>query len=202
MENADRPKAGVLARAGAVFLALCALGGCALSPQTIQVAPKPVVSAQAFGAGRSIALSVVDTRERAWFGRRGGIYDTSYIEPAGDITVPVREAVVTALGQYGFQVQPADAPADASMLVDIGAIDYEAAGTPAMTTVTTRADLGVVLRTPDGKEYSGRSKVSQSQEVPLMPDAARNEALINGTLTRALERMMLQPDVLRFLQSL
>lgn len=185
----------------ALVLALGAvLGGCALSPQTVQVAPAPEVTPQDIGAGRGVALSVVDTRERDWFGRRGGIYDTSYVQPSGDITLPVREAIGGALSQYGFRVQAAGEPADLSMMVDIGAIDYEATGTPAMTTVTTRADLGVVLRSPRGEEYSGRSKVSQSKDVALVPDARQNGELINQTLSRAIERMLQQPDVLRFLQ--
>lgn len=188
------------AAACAVLLAaVLACSACALSPQVVTLAPVPAVTGKTFGANRTIALSVVDKRERAYFGTRGGLYQTAYIEPAGDITAPIRAALAGGLAGYGFRVVATGEPADYSMLVDVGSIDYKATGSPALTTVTTSADIGVVLRAQNGEEYSGRAKVSQSKEIPLMPGARDNETLINSTVSKTLERMLTQPEILQFL---
>lgn len=189
-------------RQTAVTLLLGALlsGGCALSPQQVPIQPAFSVPQRDFGAGLSIALAVTDSRPHAYFGERGGVYDTAYITPEGDITAPVRSALEGALGRYGFTVTGARQPADLSMLVNIQAIDYEASGNAAMTTVDTRVSLGFELAAPDGQVFNGDSSVSQSTEVALKPGEARNAELINQTLSLALERLMSDARVLNFLQ--
>lgn len=184
----------------AALAAALLIGGCALSPQTIDVAPSVTVEPAAIGQGRTLALDVVDKRPRAYFGTRGGVYGvTSTIGPTGDVSAGVRKAMAEALTAKGFRVVPAGSAADLLMRLDVEDISYVASGDPVVRSVETAARIGAVIRRGDN-EYSGRAQVKQSKDVITAPDAAQNETLINATLSQALERLLKNNDLVDFLR--
>jgi len=186
----------------AVLIVLAALGasGCALSPQTIAVHPTVTVDPAALGAGRSLALEVVDKRSRREFGTRGGIYDsTATIGPEGDLTAGIHAAMAEALTSKGFRVQPAGAAADLGMRVEVEDISYAASGEPVVRSIEVASRIAAVIRKGDA-EYTGRAQVRQTKDVFKAPEPAQNEALINGTIAQTLERLLRNNDLIEFLR--
>jgi len=193
-ERVTRRTARVLVAAAALLA-----GGCALSPQAIDVAPQLQASPPVAGGGRSMALAVTDARPQQAFGTRGGVYAaTAFVAPADDITVPIRAALAARLREAGFLVQPAGAPADLDMQVTVRAIDYIASGSPNVRAVQTRAVVEV--RVEDGTQvYKGESKVSASREVLKAPGLADNERMINTIIGQALDRLLENAELNAFL---
>ena len=68
--------------------------GCALSPQQIEVAPKPEVEAANLGHNRSVEVIAVDSRGQKAFGSRGGVYkDTALVQPSNDVRAALADSV-------------------------------------------------------------------------------------------------------------
>ena len=104
---------------------------CALSPQTVTIYPILQLPSRDIGRGRTIALEVIDARSSQSFGVRGGIYqETSVINPSGEIKVPVRNALATALHNYRFAVALPGVSAPLAMTVTIEDIRYTPSGAP------------------------------------------------------------------------
>ena len=59
---------------------MLALGGCAMSPQSVQINPSVVVSESARNAlSSSVSVTVFDERLTPVIGHRGGVYDSNEI---------------------------------------------------------------------------------------------------------------------------
>ena len=147
----------------------------------------------------SVALTVVDQRSRKVFGSLGGIYsDTATIGPSGDITEPVRKAVTEALSTQGFKVVAAGSPADLDMQIRIEDISYQASGDPMVRKIAIGARVGVDAKR-GSQTYSASSQVKESREVLKAPNPAENEAYLNATVSHALEKLLADSDLIKFI---
>jgi uncharacterized lipoprotein len=173
---------------------------CALSPQTVTIYPTLQLPSRDVGRGRTIALEVIDARPSQSFGVRGGIYrETSVINPSGEIKVPVRNALATALRNYRFAVALPDVSAPLAMTVTIEDIRYTPSGAPLVNEV--RANLALKALCRDGtRQYTGRYTARTSKQVLTAPSAEDNEEIINTVLSKGLESMMTDQGLLDFLR--
>lgn len=175
------------------------MGGCALSPQTIDIAPSIGVNPEAIGQGRRVVLSVADARARPELGTRGGVYgDTATLTPSGDITVGVRKAVAEALVTQGVKVVDAP-PADLDLRLQVDELSYNAQGAPVVRKVDTAAKVSVVV-SRGSRQYTSNARITQSREVLKAPEPAENQTLVNTTLSMALEKLLNDPGLIEFLR--
>ena len=201
MANKTRERTAVtrhLGRAAALAL-LMVMAACALSPQTVAIRPTITTAPADIGHDRSVALTVVDQRGSKVFGSLGGIYsDTATIGPSGDITEPVRKAVTEALSTQGFKVVAAGSPADLDMQIRIEDISYQASGDPMVRKIAIGARVGVDAKR-GSQTYSASSQVKESREVLKAPNPAENEAYLNATVSHALEKLLADSDLIKFI---
>ena len=79
------------------------LSACALSPQMIDVTPKPEVVTRNAGNNEAVSVTTVDQRSRPEFGTRGGVYgETSLLRASNDMSGAITLAVRQGLQQQGF----------------------------------------------------------------------------------------------------
>ena len=201
MRFSSRPRNAGLLAAGLALAAIVLLGGCALSPQQVMLRPTVSVTPLNIGNGRDVYVDVVDARPQKAFGARGGIYaTTSLITPAGDITAPVRAAVASGLVSYGFAVTPDPQPNAIKMKVQIEDIGYQGEGSPTVRKVNTRAAVKVTVD-KGAQEYTGRYQAKSSKEVFTAPSEADNDQMINDIVSKVLQRMMSDQELVDFLKS-
>ncbi len=179
---------------------LLAIGGCALSPQTINLHPTVQAPARAIGQGQPISLTVTDARQQQAFGPRGGIYpSTSLITPGESVATSIRRSLVPVLHDYGFTVAQPGAQSPLKMQVVVEEIRY----TPLLNSVPNQVQTSAALRvvcSNAGKEYQSRYSAKSTQDVLAAPSAEHNEQILNALLSKVLERMMTDPALLDFMQ--
>lgn len=188
----------MLAKTITAMSALVLLGGCALSPQQVSLAPDPTVPAANVGHNAPVEVTVVDEREDEAFGTRGGPYqDTALIRPANDLEAVVGDIVRNGLQKQGFNAyNPADGATQ--LTVHIRTLSYVPESGSVVNRVTTRSELRAVAKRPEATHRATfRSKVEH--DTPFTPDARRNEEMMTDVLQRSLERLLADSELLAFL---
>ncbi|MFO1359675.1 YajG family lipoprotein [Plasticicumulans sp.] len=172
---------------------LCAVlavaGGCALSPQTLNIHPSLDVAAPPLGRGRPLVLEVIDTRtEPAVFGIRGGIYQTATVGPRNDVAAAVRQALAERLGAAGF-VLSTPQPGSRTLRVELLRIDYLASGEPAVGEIRSSCEVRASVANA-GSSYSGNYRANSVRQVVGSPGIEENEKIVNEIIAQALQRML------------
>jgi len=184
----------------AAMLVVWTLSGCALSPQSVPLQPVLAIDESDVGQGRSVALDAVDNRAEKTIGTRGGVYrDSATISTGDDVAAALRRSMADALGAQGFRVLEAGAPADFGMTVGLDQLTYRAHGDPVVRTVEIAAKVSNVI-TRDGQRYAASAGVSDTRNVLRAPAPEDNEAYINDTLAKALEKLLNDPRYLEFVK--
>ena len=192
----------IMAVARRYTLILCLLsgstGGCALSPQVVEIHPQlPAGAGAAATVAATLALEVRDDRKSPLVGYRGGVYETATITVAGDMAARLRSALADAFGQRGYDVVAADAPAPLRLSVAVVELGYSIRQLQLTRLVETRAALQA--RSQSGTTTrTGAYRDQRSLEVLKPPDTATNERLINETLDAALQRLLADTELLNF----
>jgi uncharacterized lipoprotein len=175
-----------------IFFITLVLGGCALSPQTVIIAP--VINTPAAGpqSGRAITIAVNDARNNNVIGTRGGVYrDTAHITADTNMTTSLKAILSNALRGLGYSVVD---NSSVSLTVDVAELRYNATGEPNVTAVEIAAAVNAACR--NGSLVMNNSyRVTDKQEVLKAPSGGRNQELINATLGTALQRMMSDPKL-------
>lgn len=180
-------------------LIIAALSGCALSPQVIELHPKPTFSAQNIGNNQAVQISAFDHRGQNEFGTRGGVYGkTSLIRPAGEIPPVLIGAVQKGLQAQGFNAYNPDANGIA-LEVALKQLSYVPEQGSVVNSVEVKALIEATARNAAGDEYIGRYMTGNNYEQPLTPSAERNELMLNEVLERALAKLLADPKLLSFL---
>lgn len=177
------------------------LTACALSPQTVNIRPDIDLSqANAIGQDTKVALQVIDNRSSRVIGSRGGVYaDTANISTASDITTPIRGELVAALRKLGYEVVSADQAHKADLRVLVDAIEYRTTGGRVLTDIETAATVRAVARVGN-REFTGRYRGTQTKEVLRTPSQQDNDELVNAAISRVLERMLTDRELLEFMR--
>lgn len=162
------------------------LGGCALSPQTIDIAPRLDTPASRPG-NKSVSVVVNDTRTSRVIGTRGGIYrDTANITANQNMTQTLQAILANALRDMGYNVTDRGS---VSLAVEVAELRYSATGEHTITDVETGATINATCRN-GGLVANNSYRVTDRQEVLKAPTSGRNQELINNSLGTALQRML------------
>lgn len=184
----------------ATMLAAWLLSGCALSPQTVPLQPALAIDKTNVGQGRTVALEAVDHRTDRTLGTRGGVYrDSATISTGDDVAAALRRSMADALGAQGFRVVEAGSPADFGMTVGLDELSYRAYGDPVVRTVEIAAKVSNAITRGD-QRYAASAGVSDTRNVLRAPAPEDNEAYINDTLAKALEKLLSDPRFLEFVK--
>lgn len=164
-------------------------GGCALSPQTLNIRPMLDAATPSLGRGRALSLEVVDARAQpAVFGTRGGIYQTATVGPRNDVAAAVQQALAERLAAAGF-VPVAVQPGARALRVELLRIDYHASGEPAVGEVRAACEVRASVSNT-GASYSGNYRASSVRQVVGSPGVEENEKIVNEIIAQALQRML------------
>lgn len=181
------------------FLLLPALlAGCGLSPQRIDIQPQPKVASQNLGHNQPVAVKVVDDRDNATLGTRGGVYkDTALIRAANDVPTAIAKAVRQGLQAQGFNAyNPGQGATD--LTLHLKTLEYVPESGLVVNQVKTHAVIeGVATRKNLTHKGTYRSEVTF--DMPMTPSANRNRKMINEVLNRTLSRLLADPKMLSFL---
>lgn len=177
---------------GALFVA-----SCALSPQVVSIRPALEPVQNMASAPAAVTLEVLDTRANTVIGYRGGVYATATLSAAEDMPKSVRDALAGALSARGFRVLDPGQAGDIRLTVEIAELNYATRQDGVKRVVETVAAVraksvsGDVTRTG---EYRDR----RTKEVLTHPTETQNAELVNSVLSATLQRLVADPDLLRY----
>lgn len=182
-----------------VVTSALALAGCALSPQTITIAPTLDVPAEPVGQGRVVGLHVLDEREKKSLGSRGGVYaDSSDISPANDVAEAVGTAMRTGLLAQGYQLGSAEA--GIVLKVAVTRLSYDVPAGAVAATANLAATLRITAeRNGDSMSTDYHSTVTRT--LPVAPTAAQNEKWVNELLGETITRFFADPKMRAYINA-
>jgi uncharacterized lipoprotein len=184
-----------------LFVALISLGltACALSPQMINIEPKPEIVTRNSGNNEPVNVRTTDQRSSPAFGTRGGVYgDTSLIRPANNLADAITVAVRQGLQQQGFNAYN---PASNATELDVRIMEfsYVPEEGSVVNRVEVRTELHAVARNQRGEEFRGVYRAGNTYEQPLTPTAKRNQMMLNEVVSRGLRQLLSDDKLLTFL---
>ncbi|MBZ5874584.1 YajG family lipoprotein [Chromohalobacter israelensis] len=186
----------------ALLLALLVIGGCAQSPQILQVKPDVGASLPQTGNGQAIAVSVVDGRRSDVLGTRSGEpSSTSTIRvPAHDVIPKLQTQAENALRRMGY-TPTREGGTGAALTLTLADLQYAPADADAP--LLDAAQLQAVLRAEivnDGGTYTGTYTAKRTQSFAIKPDWETNNRMVSDLLSNALRRAFSDPELSRQLQ--
>ncbi len=182
-----------------LFATFVLLAGCAVSPQAVKLNPSVSVDRMNLGQGRSIHIRVIDKRPVKALGSRGGIYaDTALLTIAGGPEEPIRQELAGVFTAYGFNVIDA-VNADVTLTVEIEALGYQILGEKFPKVLKNTILLRAICEKADAT-FTSKYAANKEQEILITPTASQNERTINALVSRALNALIRDERLLKFLQ--
>ncbi len=173
--------------AGAALAALI-IAGCTPVPQVVTLDPQPEVVERDVAAPQQVALRVVDRRPQQILGYRDeetGVPLTSE-RPLDEV---LADAMTHALERHGFEVVAWTPRAERRLEVEISTFDYQAE----RQWIGRQVSIAVGLRSTGHageRRYSSESTARTSERVIIGPTRAKNTAMVNDVLSRAVQRLV------------
>ena len=189
-------------KTGFLILALALAGGCAYTPQTVEIDPEIVVAETDIGHGVQVGVYVVDERTNKELGRRGtGMMQGAAITTDQDVAEVFATEIVEGLQKKGFDAASVTSPAagTATLLrVDIRSIEYETSVGFWTGGVHVRGSMKGTA-TKDGASYDKFYQVDDEKRVVVVPGADSNAQMINATVSAVIQEMFNDVDLFDFL---
>ncbi|HUH38235.1 MAG TPA: YajG family lipoprotein [Spongiibacteraceae bacterium] len=183
-----------------VFALTALLGACALSPQQVVLQPTLTYSGERVQSARPVIVSVVDGRDQAVLGTRGGVYgDTSVITLANDLSEALTRALNAGLAAQGYAVNTSNMDDAVRLKVTVEELRYTTPEKGVAAKATVKAGVKADAYFGDS-HFEGRYGVSKEKSFVARPGMEDNAELINAAVTEALERMFADPKLRAFLQ--
>lgn len=181
----------------ALFMSLAILGGCALSPQVVNIAPQASVSGPAYGQGRGVNVEVINKLPSKTLGSRGGVYsETSTITINNDLAAAVKLTAEHALQQLGFSNTSSATPAD--ITISIETLTYDSHVKSLIYHVNVEAALKVTT-VINGSVHEGNYRTEGAHQFTQAPDEEKNAKVINKLLSDTMDRAFSDPNLAKFM---
>ena len=170
------------------------LAACANAPQQVNLQPFIEAPLSAIGRGRALSLEVVDKRSSPTVGYLAAVGGNPPLV-VNNVQGPLWQALAERLqGTAQFQVsQQAGAPL--ALRVELVQLDYQTAGQPVVSEVRAHALIRASIRNGE-RTLNGQYQSNSARSVLGPPRAVDNEYLLNEAISRALDRMLSDPQVL------
>ena len=169
------------------------LAGCAATPQILPVTPQiETRGLSARGAGRSLAIEVVDARGTDVVGQRDPTRADSVITTAPEMLARLRTTSKSAYRDLGFTIVPVGQEADIALEVRLTDLGYRRAEGGVIRELRTGATVEAtsVMRE---KTVSAIYRDGQGKDTVLPPTLAANAEILNRHLDAALSKLVADP---------
>ncbi len=178
---------------------LLILGGCAQSPQQINLTPQIKINSQVSNQP-SVHLSVVDKRPSQSLGTRGGTYrNSNHITLARDLQSMLKPIASAALTEIGIVIdKPSPMPTDLQLWVEKLQYDVNDAQTLPIE-ITLQVQIAAVAN-KGGQEQISRYESSKVHKFLTAPDTEKNEEIINAIVSTTLSRLFNDPRLIALIQ--
>ena len=180
------------------WLALClALTGCAQNAQVITMRPiAQANNANDLGKGNTVSVKVSDTRPSKIVGRRGDAEHSDALITVGqDFMLPLAQQIVDGLKQYGFKPDTGASNNSRTLTVDVKSLEYVAQSPWLGVKLRIRAALRAVANNNGSIQESSYTVENESWSA-FPPSEQENERLINDALSKGLERVINDRELL------
>ena len=172
------------------------LGGCAKSPQQVEVSPRITVSGSLAHVQKPISVRVYDERSGAKIGSRGGVYsETSTLSTGENFALSIRSAVELALRQMGLKVTDSEDTPQFQVMVE--QLKYTVPE-GFISQVHLQAVVRVSVVNGD-QTFTGRYRSDIKQKLVAAPSDQKNVELVNQVLNDALSRAFRDDELKAFL---
>lgn len=186
-----------------LFLSMLVIGGCAQSPQILQVKPDVGASLPRTGNGQAVAVTVVDGRHSDVLGTRSGEpASTSTIRvPAHDVIPKLQAQAENALRRMGYAPTRENSQDMPRLVLTLADLQYTPADAeaPLLDAVQLQAVLRAEISN-DGGTYTGTYTAKRKQSFAIKPDWETNNRMVSDLLSNALQRAFNDPGLSRQLQ--
>ena len=171
---------------------------CALIPQRVVLKPEVRVAPAEIGQQRPVAVTVLDERPRAVIGYRGGGPGmlTGEITTDQDVSSVIQQAIFEALKAKGFS--PVTGSGPRTLKVEVRTLEYSHSSGLFVAIFRSEVALkGICLNS--GRSYERLHRGEEQQQSPFVLTDDENERIINVALSRAVERLFGDPELLNCL---
>lgn len=183
----------IMLAAAAVLLA-----GCALSPQRVEIQPDIELASANLGHNQPVNVIAVDARDSKAFGTRGGVYaDSATIMPANDVDQAIADAVRRGLQSLGFNAYNPGTGAT-TLEVRLEKLEYVPQPDALLSKVRLNLTLSAIAKR-DNVTHTATYESSATRQFLFTPSQGTNQDLINGILGKTIQRMLNDPEMIRFL---
>lgn len=173
-----------------LVLGAAALAGCAAKPQIVPVTPRvDSASLPSRGAGRSIALDVIDARGGGVVGYRDPNDKSSVITSSPETLRNIERTVRGAYEALGFRIVEPGAEADIALEVRLTELGYSREADGVVRDVSTGATIEVTS-VMASKTVNGKYRDGQGKSTVLRPSLEENAEILNKHLSVALSKMV------------
>jgi len=179
-------------------LAATILCGCAWVPQTAKLNPAPQISSSTVGNGVRVAVRVIDKRRSDTLGHRGVDSKNAAITTQQNVAALFQEKIIEGLTRKGFTAAPYEGQPGRLLAVEIRQIDYTTDMEFWKGIVHTEAVLGASM-IKDGAKFEQSYSGKRTENTVEAPRAKTNERLINGAISDALQRLLEDEHLIRYL---
>ena len=175
-----------------LFLAVLAVlaTGCAFTPQAVTIAPTVYVDASQIGAGRDIALNVIDERPKKTLGTvaPGGVGADISIE--GDLVAAVQQALSDGLSKLSFKPGTSRGATQPELRVEIRNLDYTVI--KGFWAGTLRVDTGLKAICIKGtaRPYERLHSGQFVESVQVVQPKESNDKYINSAVSAAVNALL------------
>ncbi|MCB1749301.1 MAG: hypothetical protein H6977_06945 [Gammaproteobacteria bacterium] len=178
--------------AGLVLLAVL-VAGCAKTPQILPVTPTvETAMSETRGAGRSIAIEVVDVRGTNVVGYRDPADPASVITTPPETLANIQRALEDGFRRLGFAIVPVGAAADVTLEVRLSELGYKRDADGLLRDLHTVATVEATSVLA-GKTVNAIYRDGQGKDTVIAPSLHENAAILNKHLDAALSKLVADP---------
>lgn len=183
----------------AAIAAALALSACSMKPQTVVIDPNPAMMAFGGGARQAVLVTAADLRPSQKLGyRKDETKDSAPLTTGNDVAAAVAAKLREAVADNDFIVAQNDGYADARLKVEVLKISYNASGKYVAPKVNMAVQLRAVAER-GGTTYSPTYSIANEVVEALPLTAERNERIINEAVSQALQQVIEDESLWRFL---
>lgn len=171
---------------GLVSLIALALAGCSITTMEAKIDPKPQIEQSQIGAGRTVAVTVVDERPTQNLGKRSSIGGT--IKMDQNLAVIYQDALMAGLRTKGFSPVGGEAKADSRLKVEIRGLNQ--VSTTGFWTMGSNIDAAVKAYADAGpSHYEQIYRAGAEHRTIAVSGAKALNAKINAVVNEQLQSL-------------
>jgi uncharacterized lipoprotein YajG len=174
------------------------LAGCAWVSQTATLRLEPRTLPSKVGQGQTVAVRVLDRRPTHTIGYRGLDSKNAAITTDQNVADLFQQKLLQSLASKGFTTIPYDGAPGRLLMVEVRKIEYTTDMDFWKGIVQTEAEL-VASMVKDGVKFEQVYLAERQETAMEAPSAKTNERLINAAASGALQKLLEDERLLRFM---